>query len=263
MSQNRSQGQKMPVWVSQNYLTSSAIIKKLLSRTSIDRKDHVIEIGPGKGHITRLLLQSCRKVTAVEIDEKLYGKLLEKFSGVENLNLYRHDFLQWRLPASESYKVFANIPFCRTTEILRKLTESGNPPAEAWLTMEKGAAGRFMGKPHETRRSLILKPEFEMDIAYSFRREDFHPKPGVGVVLVHLKKKAQPDIPPAERRDYERFISEGLQNDCAGLRRLFTKRQLPRAFREAGIRDFTSGEILYIQWLCLFRCYRDHVIHTG
>lgn len=261
MSKNKNEAQKLPVWVSQNYLTSNKTIKRLLHLTSIAASDHVIEIGPGKGHITGLLLQNCREATAIELDEKLYRNLLEKFRGVENLNLYHQDFMQWQLPSAESYKVFANIPFCHTTHILRKLTESKNQPAEAWLTMEKGAAKRFMGKPHETLRSLMIKPVFDLKIIYHLRREDFHPKPGVDVVLFHLKKKAQPDVLPAQWRDYEHFVSNALRNHGAELRRMFTKKQLSRAFREAGISDFTTSEILYVQWLCLFRCYYKHVLH--
>ncbi|TWH58321.1 23S rRNA (adenine-N6)-dimethyltransferase [Desulfitobacterium sp. LBE] len=260
MSKNKKQGQKLPLWVSQNFLTSHRTIIKLLGRTTIGIHDHVLEIGPGKGHITRLLVDKCRKVTAVEIDARLYDKLLEKFKGTENLHLYHQDFLQWRLPASGAYKVFANIPFCHTTAILRKLTESRNPPTEAWLVMEKSAAKRFMGKPRETLRSLLLKPLFDLDIAYYFQREDFHPKPGVDVVLIHLKKKTQPDISPAQWRHYERFVANALQGGGAGLGRMFSKRQLSRAFREATIHGFVFGEILYVQWLCLFRCYCKHVL---
>ncbi|HHY25805.1 MAG TPA: 23S ribosomal RNA methyltransferase Erm [Desulfitobacterium dehalogenans] len=260
MSKNRSQGQTLPLWVSQNYLTRYKTIKSLLSRTTIGANDHVIEIGPGKGHITGLLVESCRKVTAIEIDEKLYDRLHQKFNDSANLHLYHQDFLKWRLPASGDYKVFANIPFCHTTAILRKLTESRNPPAEAWLTMEKGAAMRFMGKPHETLRSLMIKPVFDLKIVYYFLREDFHPKPGVDVVLLHLKKKTQPDISPAQWRNYEHFITSALQGNRAGLERMFTKRQLSRVFREADISDFVSGEILYVQWLCLFRSYCKHVL---
>ena len=146
MSQNRSSGGKAPLWVSQNFLTSYQTIKRILDRSTLGTNDHVIEIGPGRGHITSLLIKKCQKVTAVEIDKKLYDTLFEKFNDTENLRLYNQDFLKWQLPVSGAYKIFANIPFSHTTAILRKLTESRNPPNEAWLTMEKGAAKRFMGK---------------------------------------------------------------------------------------------------------------------
>lgn len=260
MSENGGSREKLPLWVSQNFLTSYQIINRLLYRCTLDTNDHVIEIGPGKGHITRLLIKKCRKVTSVEIDKRFFDKLLAKFNVTENLHLYNQDFLKWKLPAFGTYKVFANIPFCHTTAILRKLTESNNPPSEAWLTMEKGAAKRFMGKPHETLKSLMLKPLFDLDIVYHFRKEDFHPKPSVDIVLFRLKKKTQPDVLPTQWLAYKRFIFDAFQSNGTGLWRMFTKRQLSRAFREANIHNFVSNEVLYVQWLSLFLCYYKHVL---
>lgn len=245
-----------PVWSSQNYLTSSKIINRLISRTSLNKSDFVIEIGSGKGHITSALIKHCRLVTSVELDKQLYLRLKDKYSCVNNLTLINQDFLDFRLPESEAYKVFSNIPFCITTDIVRKLTENKNPPEEAWLIMEKGAAKRFIGKPNETLRSLLLKPLFEMDITYYFSREDFHPKPSVDCVMLHLKKKAQPEISIKHFRSYKQFIANCLKN--GGLRSSFTKNQLSKSISVAGIHgDFIIGRILYSQWLCLFRSYQS------
>jgi len=226
--------------------------------TDICNDDHVIEIGPGKGHITKILLKCCKKLTAVELDKALYDKLQAKFCESENLNLHHQDFMRWALPPQGEYKIFANIPFCHTTDILLKLIESKNPPQDAWLIMEKGAAKRFMGIPRENARSLTLKPMYNMRIMYHFRREDFHPMPGVDVVMVHIKKKMQPDIPASQWRAYQKFIAWGTANSNSGLLRIFTKRQLSAACRTAGLSDLVSAEILYIQWLCLFRCYQKY-----
>ncbi|MGI6646945.1 MAG: rRNA adenine N-6-methyltransferase family protein [Limnochordia bacterium] len=76
-----------------------------------------------------------------------------------------------------------------------------------------------------------------MDIAYYFSREDFHPKPGVDVVLLHLKKKSQPDIPANQWFAYEQFVSKALKY---GFRSLFTSKQLSRAFRQAGVQNTIS-----------------------
>jgi len=69
MPQNRKNGTNPPIWVSQNFLTSYKIIDRIIRRTSLNRDEHVIEIGPGKGHITSILGQKCRKVSAIEIDD--------------------------------------------------------------------------------------------------------------------------------------------------------------------------------------------------
>jgi len=214
---------------SQNFLTSGQVVRRIVNLAGLNKNDHVIEIGPGKGHITSALLPRCGQVTAVELDPGLCAYLRSKFAGAPNLRLVRGDFLAQPLPRGP-YKVFANIPFSRTTDIVRKLTLGPRPPIEAWLVMEKGAAKRFLGRPNESLVSLQLKPWFEGEVIYHFRREDFHPKPAADAVLLHLKRRPAADIAPAQRGAWMRF----------------TAARLP-----------ATGDILYIQWLCLFRRYWD------
>lgn len=250
MSKNQHRG-SLPYSVSQNFLTSRALLERLLQKTDISAQDTVLEIGAGKGHITKVLSEHCKEVVAYEIDVKLYQHFLPHVPA--NVRLYHADFLKCRLPESP-YKVFSNIPFSRTTEIIRKLTGAANLPCGIWLVMEKGAAKRFCGLPKENLNSLLLKPFFEVRIVYHFRREDFHPAPGVDAVLLELKRKEKPDILPAQRREFYSFVSHGLRRDSYGLRSPLTKAQIAAALRMAGLPPIKrSGDILYIQWLCLFR----------
>ena len=190
---SKKHGRAVPISFSQNFLTSQKIIERLLRLTNIDKHDTVLEIGAGKGHITKALLRRSGRVIASELDEKLYNALCIKFCDSQNLNLFHSDFMQSNLP-QEEYKVFSNIPFAITTDIVRKLTQSKNTPQDTWLVMEKGAAKRFCGKPKDTLQSLLLKPFFSLNIVYHFQREDFHPAPRVDVVLLHISKKAIPDL---------------------------------------------------------------------
>ncbi|MDR1465858.1 MAG: rRNA adenine N(6)-methyltransferase family protein [Oscillospiraceae bacterium] len=179
----------------QNFLTSAALIRRLVALANLRREDHIVEIGPGKGHITRVLLTRCDQVTAVELDPALCARLRDRFGGTPGLQLVAGDFLAWPLPRTP-YKVFSNLPFNQTSAILRKLTQGLHPPEEAWLVVEKGAAKRFLGSPRENLASLSLKPWFDAKLCWYFRREDFHPMPGVDAVLLHLKRKPAPDLPP-------------------------------------------------------------------
>ena len=243
--------------VSQNFLTGARTVQRIVSLARLADTDHVIEIGPGKGHITAALLPRCAKVTAVELDGELAAALQAKFAGAATLDLRRDDFLRWPLPGAGRYKVFSNIPFNRTTDIVRKLTEHRNPPEEAWLVMEKGAAKRFLGKPRETLRSLMLKPWFELDVVYHFRREDFHPLPRVDAVLLHLRRKAAPDVPAELREAYGRFIAAGMNRGVTGLAGWRPKAARAAAAQRAGVRPGAApGDILYVQWLCLYRAWR-------
>ncbi len=154
-------GRSVPVSVSQNFLTSKATINRLLRLTDIAPSDTVLEIGAGKGHITCELASRAARVISYEIDEELARKLAPTLP--DNVQLHARDFLHCALPQSP-YKVFANLPFFLTTDILRKLTRGDRAPDAAWLIVEKGAAKRFCGQPRESKMSLSLKPLYDMRI---------------------------------------------------------------------------------------------------
>lgn len=243
----------LPYSVSQNFLTSRKLIEKLIKKAGITGEDIVVEIGAGKGHITRVLSDSCKTVITYEIDRRLYESLKPQIAA--NVRLYHGDFLKCTLPKSP-YKVFANIPFSKTTEILNKLTNTNPLPEAMWLVMEKGATKRFCGVPSDNLQSLLLKSFFDIRIIYHFRREDFHPSPGVEVVLVELTRKEIPDIKPAQKPDFKAFLSHSLRYGLFGPHALLTKKQISMALRMAKLPPVErSGETLYVQWLCLFRCW--------
>jgi len=239
---------------SQNFLTSSAVIDRIINISGLSSRDHAIEIGAGKGHITKKLLGRCAEVTAYEIDRELYNTIETKFKDSAKLKLICGDFLQCELPGTP-YKVFANIPFNRTTDIIKKLANAETALEEAWLVVEKGAAKRFAGLPRESTQSLMLKPFFDFEIKYYFRREDFHPAPSVDAVLLRMVKKRTPDIAAADRYLYNRFISACFSHP-KGIYGLLTKRQIQVALKLDKLScDISSKEMLYVQWLCLFRCW--------
>lgn len=234
--------------ISQNFLTSTRTIERLLALTDLSAADTVLEIGTGKGHITRALSRRCGRVLTYEIDPVLASRLRGTLP--PNVRLYQADFLRAPLPKG-TYSVFANIPFNITTGIIRNLTQGKNPPRAAWLIVERGAAMRFCGLPRETAASLMLKPWWEVRIVRHLRREDFHPMPSVDCVLLELRRREAPDLSVGERRDWELFTTRVLRQ---GLRGLLTPRQISRAFKETDIP--MSATMRYVQWLCLFRCFR-------
>ena len=89
---------KVDISVSQNFITSKNTIYKLIKKTNISKNDFVIEIGPGKGHITEALCEKSYWVTAIELDRSLYGNLINKFKSKNNVTLINKDFLNWKLP---------------------------------------------------------------------------------------------------------------------------------------------------------------------
>ena len=241
---------KVDISVSQNFITSKNTIYKLIKKTNISKNDFVIEIGPGKGHITEALCEKSYWVTAIELDRSLYGNLINKFKIKNNVTLINKDFLNWKLPKKREYKVFSNIPFYITTKIIKKLLlEELNSPTDMWLVMEKGSAKRFMGIPRESKLSLLLKTKFDIKIVHYFNREDFHPMPSVDCVLVYFKRKYKYDISKDEWNEYTSFISKSINN----LRDVFTKNQIHAVIKYLGINLNNISEVSYNDWIQLFR----------
>lgn len=177
------------IYGSQNFLTSRRLLERIVRLSTITKNDIVLEIGSGKGHLTKVLCRTANFVYSVEIDRKLYKQAKERLKNASNLKITCKDFMKYHLPNMGNYKVFANIPYYLTTKIVKKLTEDAHPPSEIWLVMEKGAAKRFLGIPTETKYSLLLKRRWKLDIVYFFNKEDFHPKPSVDSVLLHFRLK--------------------------------------------------------------------------
>ena len=194
---------------SQNFLVNKQLINKLVNNSSITEEDIVYEIGAGTGIITDELVKRCKKVVAFEIDNNLYQKLKVKYKNEDKLNLINKNFLDSLLP-NEVYKVFSNIPFNITADIIKKLTLSDTSPIDTYLIVQKEAAFKFIGKPISIINSqvaILIKPWFDLKIIYSFNKSDFSPKPGVNIVLLRIVKKDKPDIDYKQKSQYQDFIS--------------------------------------------------------
>ncbi|HHT44547.1 MAG TPA: methyltransferase domain-containing protein [Fastidiosipila sp.] len=244
--------------LSQHFITSRSLLTRITRIGRIGKNDLVIEIGTGKGHLTQALARRADVVRSIDIDRKVLEQAKRRLADTDNVELEEADILTYHLPKQGDYKVFANIPFHLTTKIVDRLTGAPNPATDIWLIMEKGAALKLIGKPEENDRSLRMKVEWDLSIRYYFQRRDFHPPPSVDCVLLHFKKKATPDIAKSEIDAFSRFVKHARQRGLFGSQKLLTKKQISVALKRADLPPIpTDGQILYVQWLALFRCYRE------
>lgn len=151
--------------LSQNFLRSGRLAQRLVALSSITETDLVIEAGPGRGQLTAALADVANRVIGVELDSYLVDRLREKFDVDRRMHIRSGDFLQFKLPDTP-YKLFSNIPFSRTADIVRKLTLSQRPPEDAYLIVQAEAATRFLGQPFgpESELSLQIKARFDTSI---------------------------------------------------------------------------------------------------
>ena len=142
--------------LSQHFLRSRSLAASLIAQAPVAQNDLVVEVGAGRGILTRELARRCREVVAVEFDGALAEALRARFRTDSRITIVRSDFLRFRLP-DVPYKVLGNIPFNRTAAIVRRLVRSDPPPRDAWLVVQREAAERFVGRPcaRETLSSLL------------------------------------------------------------------------------------------------------------
>ena len=132
---------------SQNRIVNKELIERLINQSAIAAGDLVYDIGAGSGTISEALLKKGAKVIAFEKDNRLYLECRRKFINHDRFELYLDDFLIWKIPPRQKYKVFSNIPFFHTADIVNKLLYSDNPPEDCYLIVQKEAAENTLASP--------------------------------------------------------------------------------------------------------------------
>lgn len=242
---------------SQNYFKNSEFVCNLIDKTAISNNDLVVEIGPGKGIITSELAKTASKVIGVEYDRQLAINLKSKFENISKIEIVEADFLKWNLP-KPPYKVFANIPFNMTADIVNKLLNSLTPPEATYLIMQDKAAERFIGHPVgvNTQASILLQPFYNMSILTKIDRSQFEPMPSVDVVLAGFETRDNPVIDTKYRQIYRDFVIYGYNQWQPTLldafREVFTNKQLGVISRNLGIKGKRPSEVTVQEWVRIF-----------
>ncbi len=193
--------------LSQNFLWNRELVSRLIRDSSISQNDVVLEIGSGNGIITEQLSIVCRRLTAIEVDEQFHSSLIKKFPISQRFSLLNCNFLEYPLPLSEPYKVFSNIPFSITGEIVKKLLFSTNPPDDSYLVVQREAAAKFMVNKHRNAMLAILfYPWFNVGVVHEFERTDFRPVPRIDSCLIRMEKRRSPLLSKSLESSYRDFI---------------------------------------------------------
>lgn len=247
---------------SQNFLKSRKLARRLASRSSLGPDDTVLEVGPGRGVLTRPLAERCHQVIAVEKDPALASSLSVEIAGLHNVVIYEADFLDVPLP-STPYNVFANIPFNVTAAIVTRLTQATNPPDETYLVVQREAAERFAGGQRESLVSLLLKPWFAPSIVHRFASDDFVPPPRDDVVLLRFNKRGPPLVPLTEAQRYRDFVVFGFTawqpNVRYAYRTIFDRQEFDELCGRLGLDPrLKPSEVPFPQWLGLYEYFREH-----
>lgn len=192
---------------SQNFLRSPQIVKTLVGHSHIKKTDTVYDIGAGSGIISYVLAGACAQVIAVEQDTRLIAKLHENLDDLDNVKIKHDDALTVPLPTT-GYKVFANIPFHLSSPIVRRLTETENPPVAIYLIVQKQFAEKLLiGNENFTGLlGAFIAPRFTASIRYKLLRSDYRPAPAVDTVMIELLLRDKPLLQANQMSKYRDFV---------------------------------------------------------
>ena len=259
--------QRKQISLAQNFLRSPKLVRRLVRISKIGLSDTVYEIGPGNGIITAALANVAGQVIAIEKDPELVRHLRQRFCALENVEIVEKDFLNYSFrtrtgvsgpkPVSE-YKMFANIPYNRTSQIVRTILQERSGLCEAYLIIQKEAAKKFSGSPRETLFSILVKPFFDFKVLAQLDRADFWPSPNVDSVLLSIKRRARPLIEAPDIALYREFVQYGFGRWRPNLRlafkNVFTYKQWKHLARDLDFSlNATATDLSVEQWLGLYR----------
>lgn len=231
----------------QNFVTSKRVCKEILRYTNINRDDHVIEIGSGKGHFTDELLKISDFVTTIEIDNKLYKRTKDVVSNFKNVKVINQDILKFNFHKTKDEKFFGNIPFNISTEIVKKITFESQSKY-SYLIVEYGFAKRTLDK--QRALGLLLMLEVDIKIIKKISRVSFHPQPKADTVLILLERHP-PLISKKDYKIYKDFVYRWVNKE---YRYIFTNNQLKKALEHAKINDL--NKITKEQFISIFNSYK-------
>lgn len=229
----------------QHFLRSPQLVAELVGHSNIRKNDVVYDLGAGSGIITSVLAPRCKQVVSVEIEPEALKRLRENTADLDNITIIQKDILTLPLP-STPYKIFANIPFHLSAQIVRKFTEAEHPAKAMYFITQKQFAYKLVpGDDHFTAQlGMQLGALYTARIRRPLRRTDFTPPPGVDTVLLELRLRETPLVPFNKLDRYRDFVGR-----CFAEQKFFAT--IDRA--KAGISsELRPSQLTLDQWTTLF-----------
>jgi 16S rRNA (adenine1518-N6/adenine1519-N6)-dimethyltransferase len=191
----------------QHFLHDPGVIERIASAVGAAASDSVVEIGPGRGSLTRKLLESgSRTVDAIEIDRDLVSLLRGELVGYPGLTLHESDALDFdftELSRSRGgqLRVVGNLPYNISTPLLFHLLRHRAAIKDLHIMLQREVIARMAAKPGEHdygRLTVMLAPWVSIEWLFDVGPGAFRPPPRVWSAVARLEVRAEPAFPVSE-----------------------------------------------------------------
>ena len=193
----------------QHFLHERGIIQRIVTAFNPKPTDHVVEIGPGEGVLTRELVGKVARLDVVELDRDLVTRLRESLP--ETVTIHNADALKFDFctlaPSDAKLRVIGNLPYNISTPILFHLLDQAHCIGDMLFMLQKEVVDRMVAAPGGKdygRLSVMLQWGADMEKLFNVGAGAFRPPPKVDSSVVRLTPHA---VPPVEVHDPQRFAA--------------------------------------------------------
>ena len=199
----------------QHFLYDQRVLRRIVNACDLNQQDSVLEVGPGRGHLTGFLAETGANVTAVEIDPDLFNGPLQGFNAYPNVDVRLGDVRDMELgqlfQSPFSYKFVANLPYNSGTNILRYVICRRIRPSRAVVMLQKEVAQNIISGSGRRGILAVLFQTFATGrLLFTVPPSAFRPKPKVTSAVISLDCLREDLIPEDMLENYFKVIIAGF-----------------------------------------------------
>jgi len=199
----------------QNFLHDANQLRRIVAAAELEKTDQVLEIGPGLGPLTDLLLERAGEVLAIEKDARLVEFLRQRFDRAEQSSALRllHDdaldYLSREARDWSQWKLVANLPYSVASPILVELAQAKCGPRRLVATLQLEVGKRLLaepGTPDYGVLTVLVQLNYAPETWFKIPASCFFPEPDVDSACVCLVRRQRPLLPPERQDTFVRIV---------------------------------------------------------
>ena len=252
----------------QHFLASEGVLRRIVAAAELGPAPRVLEIGPGLGGLTELLLEEGAEVLAVELDRDLAAFLRDRLGHHEKLTVVEADAAKLdfgTLLDGSGWACVANLPYNVGTTITTHLLAHPERLDKLVLMLQKEVAERMVAPAGDRSRgslSVYVEARAHGQVVLSVPPGAFHPPPKVHSSVIRLDLLPQPRSGPVRPAHLERVVRSAFSSPRKSIRNPLSadwpRERVDQALVEAGLDPTARPAVLDLdQWITLAACLPD------